>query len=39
MYPAVTVALAGLFLDERMASRQVIGLAIAGVSVALIALG
>ena len=39
MYPAVTVALAGVLLGERMAGRQVIGLAIAGVSVALIALG
>jgi drug/metabolite transporter (DMT)-like permease len=39
MYPAVTVAMAGLLLGERIARRQVIGLAIAGVSVTLIALG
>jgi drug/metabolite transporter (DMT)-like permease len=39
MYPAVTVAMAGLFLGERIAHRQVSGLAIAGASVVLIALG
>ncbi len=39
MYPAATVALAGLVLGERIASRQVVGLVIAAVSVALIALG
>jgi len=38
-YPAATVALAGLILRERIACRQVIGLVIAAVSVALIALG
>ena len=39
MYPAVTVGLAGLVLRERIAGRQAAGLAIAAVSVALIALG
>jgi drug/metabolite transporter (DMT)-like permease len=39
MYPAVTVALAGLVLRERIAGRQAAGLAIAAVSVGLIALG
>jgi len=37
--PAATVALAGLVLRERIACRQVVGLVIAAVSVALIALG
>jgi drug/metabolite transporter (DMT)-like permease len=39
MYPAVTVALAGLVLRERIAARQAAGLAVAAVSVGLIALG
>jgi drug/metabolite transporter (DMT)-like permease len=39
MYPAVTVALAGLVLRERIAARQAAGLAAAAVSVGLIALG
>ncbi len=39
MYPAVTVALAGLALRERTARPQLVGLVIAAVSVALIALG
>jgi drug/metabolite transporter (DMT)-like permease len=39
MYPAVTVALAGVVLRERIAGRQVTGLVVAAVSVALIALG
>jgi drug/metabolite transporter (DMT)-like permease len=39
MYPAATVALTGLVLGERIASRQAVGLVIAAVSVALIALG
>jgi uncharacterized membrane protein len=38
MYPAVTVALAGLVLRERIAVRQLVGLAVAAASVALIAL-
>jgi uncharacterized membrane protein len=37
MYPAATVLLARLFLDERMAGQQLVGLAMGGVSVALIA--
>jgi drug/metabolite transporter (DMT)-like permease len=37
MYPATTVLLARLFLDERMAGQQLVGLAMGGVSVALIA--
>jgi drug/metabolite transporter (DMT)-like permease len=39
MYPAVTVALASLALGERIARRQLAGLATAALSVALIALG
>jgi drug/metabolite transporter (DMT)-like permease len=39
MYPAVTVAMAGLVLRERIAGRQAAGLAVAAVSVVLIALG
>jgi drug/metabolite transporter (DMT)-like permease len=39
MYPAVTVALAGIVLRERIAGRQAAGLIAAAVSVALIALG
>jgi drug/metabolite transporter (DMT)-like permease len=39
MYPAVTVVLAGVALRERTNGRQVAGLAMAALSVALIALG
>ena len=39
MYPAVTVALAALVLREPIAGRQLAGLVVAAVSVALIALG
>jgi len=39
MYPAVTVGLAGLILREQITGQQLVGLAIAAVSVALIALG
>jgi drug/metabolite transporter (DMT)-like permease len=39
MYPAVTVAMAGLVLRERIAGRQAAGLAVAAVSVVLSALG
>lgn len=39
LYPAVTIGLAGLVLRERIAGRQWMGLAVAAVSVALIALG
>jgi drug/metabolite transporter (DMT)-like permease len=39
MYPAATVALAGLVLRERIAGRQAAGLVVAAVSVGLIALG
>jgi drug/metabolite transporter (DMT)-like permease len=39
MYPAVTVGMAALILHERIAGQQVVGLAVAAVSVALIALG
>jgi drug/metabolite transporter (DMT)-like permease len=39
MYPAVTVALAGLLLGERTSSHQMIGLVVAGISIALIAVG
>jgi drug/metabolite transporter (DMT)-like permease len=38
MYPAVTIALAGLVLRERISGRQLVGLAVAAASVALIAL-
>jgi drug/metabolite transporter (DMT)-like permease len=38
MYPAVTVALAALVLRERITGRQLVGLAFAAASVALIAL-
>lgn len=39
MYPAATVTLARLILDERMSGQQLIGLGLAAVSVALIASG
>ena len=39
LYPAVTILLARLVLKERLASRQVAGLIVAGVGVALIGLG
>lgn len=39
MYPAATVTLARLILDERMSGQQLIGLALAAISVALIASG
>jgi drug/metabolite transporter (DMT)-like permease len=39
MYPAATVILARLILEERMAGQQLVGLALAAVSVALIASG
>jgi drug/metabolite transporter (DMT)-like permease len=39
MYPAATVILARLILSERMAGQQVVGLAMAALSVVLIASG
>jgi drug/metabolite transporter (DMT)-like permease len=39
MYPAATVALAGLVLGERITSRQALGLVTAAVGITLIALG
>jgi drug/metabolite transporter (DMT)-like permease len=39
MYPTVTVGLAGLTLRERISGQQLAGVAIAAVSVVLIALG
>jgi drug/metabolite transporter (DMT)-like permease len=39
LYPAVTVGLAGVILHERVTSRQLVGLVVAAVSVALIAVG
>jgi drug/metabolite transporter (DMT)-like permease len=39
MYPAVTIGLAGILLGERTTRHQVIGLALAVISVALIAVG
>jgi drug/metabolite transporter (DMT)-like permease len=39
LYPAVTVGLAGVILHERVTGRQLVGLVVAAVSVALIAVG
>lgn len=39
MYPAVTVLLARLFLNERMIRKQIAGLGLAGAAIAMIVLG
>lgn len=39
MYPAVTVLMARVFLNERMIRTQLVGLALAGVAIVLIVLG
>ena len=39
MYPAITVLLARMFLNERMIRMQLVGLALAGVAIAMIVVG
>jgi len=39
MYPAVTVLMARIFLNERMVAKQLVGLALAGAAILLIVLG
>ena len=39
MYPAITVLMARIFLDERMIKMQIVGLALAGAAIAMIVLG
>ena len=39
MYPAVTVLMARIFLEERMIKMQLVGLGLAGAAIAMIVVG